>query len=214
MATSYVRCYKCRGLKQVAAIGGIVKDCWICDATGKVEIEEAPILEVIQSKMTPEDAPVLVPLDVVLADAQLRQVTADLEVKLDSGVSSEAQPTVIQNETVVDTPPNYAVQLGVSEELLGAVLDEPRMKPDEWRMKYKGVAGLLGPNGTDEIMTKVERASLRERYALMQPIAPRKVNLGASQDAAVNTDVEYLKFKAQEDAKIKAELEKKKAVKK
>jgi len=78
---------------------------------------------------------------------------------------------------------------GYDDELMRAVLAEPTMTTENWRLKYASTS----------ITTDVrQRHSIREMYAASQPIADRKVDLSASQDAAVNDDVDYKKFVANE----------------
>ena len=45
--TNMVRCGTCRGLKEVAGIGGIPRECWTCKGIGKVEKLEIKVKDPI-----------------------------------------------------------------------------------------------------------------------------------------------------------------------
>jgi len=125
-----------------------------------------------------------------------------------SVVAVEHVEPVASVASVASDKPIFA---GYDDELMRAVLDEPNMTTENWRLKYTGVS----------IATSVrERHSIREMYAQSQLVVDRKVNLSASQDAAIEDDADYKKFVADEKklvAKAKATKSKapiKKTVKK
>jgi len=162
-----VNCFKCKGQKKYTGIGGIERDCEVCDANGRVK------------KIT------------------LKPAAAVAEVEHVAPVASVAS--------------DKSIFAGYDDELMRAVLAEPNMTTENWRLKYTAVS----------IATSVrERHSIREMYAQSQIVVDRKVNLSASQDAAIEDDADYKKFVADEKklvAKAKATKSKapiKKTVKK
>ncbi len=201
-----VRCLKCRGQKEYAGMGGIMKDCEVCNGTGKVE----PVkLEIVENKKEIEH------VEPVKEELKVETVSA-AEAFASMGVPAEVVKEAMANPPlIVSQGEILPLNAPVIDEFMQAVLDEPRMDPISWQAKYKHVSRLFGVDITGhfgELVTKVERAAIRANYASTQVIAERTVDLSVSQDSVSNSDPEYAAFTAQEK-KLKAEAEKK-AVKK
>lgn len=176
-------------------MGGIMKDCPSCDATGKVEVialKQAPSVDAVNISAKPVD-----------------KQEENVHVTETVGAAEAFESMDIPKEVVAQVVPKPEI-----DEFMQAVLDEPRMKPEDWMAKYKHIPRLFGMTMTGhfgELTTKVQRAAIRANYAQAQVMGERIVDLGAAQDTAIRNDAEYKAYQAQEK-KLK-ESAKKKAVK-
>ena len=184
MSTNRVRCFRCRGQKKYIGMGGIERDCEVCDATGtvkKISLKPAAPVAEVEHVEPVAAAEVIEVIEVI-------ETIASIEPNSVVDVQSEVQIQAI-TETHAPTVKTGPIFAGYDDELMRAVLAEPTMTTENWRLKYASTS----------ITTDVrQRHSIREMYAASQPIADRKVDLSASQDAAVNDDVDYKKFVANE----------------
>lgn len=215
--TNKVRCQRCRGQKKYAGIGGVMKDCEVCDSTGFIEreLKIVPQPVVQESVQVPEGASVVedesAASDTAVADEKDQDLSdvAELSATSDLGVA--------QGEKVVYVPvaPMQVGTIlpGYDDEFMRAILAEPTMDAIKWAAAYKHVTQLFGINPMtkkwDELLSKVQRASIREMYAMSKPIKERRVDLGSQQDDAVKGDPEYKKYQANEK-KREADAAKKK----
>lgn len=200
MSVRKVRCSKCRGQKKYVGIGGITKDCIECDGTGTVEQEMPKLVREIASP-EPEPEPEPQPEPVKQAPPKKRPSRAK------SAKSAAVKAPDVKPE--VKPGPIFP---GYDDEFMRAILDEPKMDPLAWAAKYKHVDRLFGMTITGhfgELTTKVQRAGIRESYAMKTPMAPRVVDLSASQDAATKGDSEYASYQAKEKKALEEQKKKK-----
>lgn len=184
-----VRCGRCRGQGQVAGMGGIMGDCSECNGVGKVS-------KAIETQ------------DFVVASERIESVQV-------SAVDIIEKPVDEMSEVVhekVKSPKKKKTKLGKSlgaykepeilDDITRACLEEPSMDPLAWKHKYQNVEGLFAKSfitgQQEELITKVQRASIRASYAMQRPIAPRTVDMGKSQDIASKNDSEYKAYKVKE----------------
>lgn len=189
-----IRCIKCRGQKSYAGIGGIYKKCEKCSGTGTIE-SEVVILPTVQIEETIE--PIV--KQKKSKQRKLEPITEDLPFE-------EKEEVAQVLDVTVEKKPIFP---GYDDELMLAILDEPRMQALDWAKKYAHVKGLfcISPitGLQDELITKVQRASIRSMYGQRQTIAPRKVDLQRAQNEASKTDAEYAAFAMQERARLEGE---------
>lgn len=180
-----VRCLKCKGQKEYSGIGGIMKSCEPCGASGYVEKVNVSVAQVEKEEEIVHIEPVSV---------------SAVEAFESMGVPAEiiAEALTIVPE-IVQVP--AAVVVPEIDEFTQAVIDEPRLDPIAWQEKYKHVTRLFGMTITGhfgELVSKVERAAIRANYASNQVIGERTVDLSVSQDAVSRGDNEYTAYQAQE----------------
>lgn len=188
----YKRCPTCRGLKTVNGLGGLVKDCLACDGSGKVLASVLVANPVASNTVAPaelvdhsEDARAKMDANPVVETVPFSQVLSEAGVP--AGVIAEmAQAPVM-------TIPGQTMFPGYSDALMEAILAETGMAIPEWKNKFRGVSELFEiRNGQPvELIGVRERASIRELYGLSRPVAPRKVDVMASQDRVAAGDAEY-----------------------
>lgn len=172
MSTNTVRCDKCKGQKEFAGIGGIMKPCHNCDGKGRISV---PVATSAESNAVVMDIASKATNEVVRAIKRKRPSRAKSKV-----LAPETKDMFQDTCTIAEifAPPIDPVMV--------AVLDEPRMDPFKWQMKYKDVPGLFGRDmatgGIAELITKVQRAAMRADYANAQPKIARKVDMLKSQD--------------------------------
>ncbi len=184
---SLVRCLTCKGLGHVNGMGGILRDCKVCDGVGKIK------------KVEPVDISVE-PVDETPEIVQMAQASTDeiVEAIASSRIDEESKKQTLPKKKepeVVET----------LDELTQAALDEPKMTTEQWRTKYPKIA---------EITDTRQRHEARVLYASRKAPAPRKVNLGAMQDDVALKDSDYLAYEAKENARLEREEAKKGASKK
>lgn len=199
MAVSLVRCRACKGLGTTRGIGGIPRDCLVCDATGKVESKSGC--------ETVEHLPDLPKVELVSLEQIFPGVTAIAEKMANEPVA--IQPQEVKEKEIKNNEPK-PIFAGYSDSLMKAILEENLMSGPEWKQKHKNNNELFITQNDQiigEILDVRDRASIRELYALSKPRAPRKVNLAASQDLAAKADPQYLKY--EKEMKAKAEQESK-----
>ncbi len=224
--TTKVRCAKCRGQKEYAGIGAIMKPCEPCGATGLVEqIKLKPVekIDISSERVEKEEENVHIPEGTTevcsledifpgVSKAMEEATTKMAEViTKDLSESSEDFPkptvTVKKKEPEIKQP----IFNGYSDAMMEALIAESLMDSEEWKRKYPHVAG----------MGVRERQSIMAMYAQSKPTAPRQVDLGKAQDGAVKGDPEYAAFQAKEkqllakqaeDNKKKGETKKKSSV--
>lgn len=188
MSANMVRCTKCLGQKEYFGIGGIVKSCDTCNATGKVEAPKR--LETI-----PEET--VTPVTDIISAAE-----AFKSMGIPDAIIAEAAATEAVDKALAQSQANFKKEETKVDELMQAVLDEPRMTPEMWKAKYQHVERLFGRSiitgCMEEMISKVQRAQMRANHAMQTPMAPRKVDLGRAQDMAVQSDPEYKAYVAQE----------------
>jgi len=80
-----IRCSKCKGQKTYAGIGGIFKDCEICDATGKVAISTTKFAsaEELKAGITEQSVDILSkPVDEKQESVQIKELEKHLQREL------------------------------------------------------------------------------------------------------------------------------------
>ena len=201
MSGDLIRCYRCKGLKKYQGIGGIMKDCDACNATGKIYLlgkdkfvasvipAIEPEMETKKKRKSPTKSKPLEPISEELFDNvhSLEEVSPGItEVK-------KNETPLIRNETPKPVYTDFEI----------ALLDEMRMDPIEWRKKYSYVKELFVVKGDkiDEVVSKVNRMLAREVIARRQVAAPRKVSLSAMQDSSVIDDASVIAFAAKHAVK-------------
>jgi hypothetical protein len=178
-----VKCMRCRGLGQIAWLGGVMRDCPGCNGAGKVPG--------IETKKEPE--PIIPTIEPAANAAEDTVVPVELDV-----IPTVAIPTPLAEvPKQVDNKGREIIFPGYDNDLMEAVLAEPKMTTQEWKERYKRIAGVVE-------MGLRERAAIREMYAMSKPPAPRKVDLMASQDKVAVGDPEYQKQLRKEQLKEKA----------
>jgi hypothetical protein len=180
MSTETQLCMTCRGNKELPGMGGIIKTCWNCKGKGRIPV--------VKAETSTIDHAVILNMAAQSTDEVVSAIKA--KPKRKSRAKTKEPETVDMFTTYVDP-------------LMQAVLDEPRMKPDEWQRKYKDVPGLFGKDiatgATCEAVSKVERAAMRANYAANQPKVKRKVDVSAAQDLAAEGDANYRAFKEKQE---------------
>lgn len=192
-----IRCQKCRGQKEFAGIGGIMKRCDMCNATGLVEqvVKKAP--EVVKVNHIEEALEKVSAAEVVASAAIDNSPKQTLPKR-----KSRARAKVVEPVAVV-----AEVAAPVIDEFTQAILDEPKMTPEAWQAKYRHIDRLFGIDKTGSfgaLVSHAQRAAIRANYAATQYRAPRTVDLQAAQDSAVATDLEYAAYVANEKRMIEA----------
>ena len=177
-----VRCMTCKGLGHVNGMGGLQRECKVCDGVGKIEK-----VETVDTSIKPVDKIE----EIVQISHEIMESMASVDI--DEALGKQTLPKKKEVEAVETL-----------DELTRAALDEPKMTTEQWRAKYPMIA---------EITDTRQRHDARVLYASRKPAAPRKVNLGASQDDVALKDSDYLAYEAKENARLERE-EAKKAVKK
>ncbi len=211
MSTNTVKCMTCRGNKELAGMGGIIKECWNCKGKGRVPepkvetstVTNAVVLD-IAAKATDEIISAVKAKNKRKSRAKAKEpVTADMfqdtctlaAIFPDMNLMEAAASIAIDKGAKQTLPPKV-------DPLMQAILDEPRMTPEQWQAKYKHVERLFGINPVtnkfDELISKVQRAAMRADYAAQQPKVKRKVDVNASQDAAAEGDANYIAFRNKE----------------
>ena len=182
------RCLTCKGLGKVSGMGGLQRDCKVCDGVGKVEDKK--------------------PGDV------LDDVYKSLDAKYVDAVDTPVKPVEETPEIVHEVKKKEVEAVETLDEITKACIEEPRMDPISWKNKYQHVEGLFCKSiitgQMDEVISKVERAAIRTSYAMQTPAAPRKVNLNKAQDNAGKADPDYIAYQNKEKARLKKEAEAKK----
>lgn len=194
MLVSKIKCLKCKGLGEYAGMGGIMRECGTCDGTGKIE-RDMPERVTETVSATEAFVSMGIPLGVV------NQVIAP-------AVENTVSPGLIKETIAIEgikqdnKPAPVARQEPAIDEVMQAVIDEPRMEALAWKNKYRHVKGLFAKSiitgQYEELITKVQRAAMRANYASNQVIAERVVDMGALQDATVINSPEYKAYAAQE----------------
>ena len=210
MSTEKIRCGRCRGQKEYAGMGGIMKECEVCDGTGKVAIVDMSVNDIDKGEEI---------VSVEHSEEELDMVESVTDSDIGDVKVSDVTVTLVteaQASEQIDNQPKQTLPLKQPEldELMQAVLAEPGMKPEDWARKYAHVDRLFGMTITGhhgELVTKVQRAEMRATYASQQPKADRQVDLKVAQDMASKTDPDYAVYQAEE--KKLAEASKKKAAK-
>jgi hypothetical protein len=198
MSNSSTRCAKCKGQKKYAGLGGIFKDCEVCNATGKVDIET--------KAKKPKEA---VKKEEIRAP-KIESISAE-EMFKELGVPDDVIDASLGKSKAAYKEPIFP---GYSDELITAILDEPRMEALAWENKYKHVKELFGINvltqKPDQLMTKVQRAGVRAAYGahVAQMNAPRAVDLSFAQNEAAKTDALHIAFEQREKSRIEKEAAK------
>ncbi len=211
-------------------MGGILKDCEPCDGTGKVDADDISVECVDENEKQRQMAETIervaeVYQGIVSTGQTLPKKRAkdhsedplhmvELVSAAQAFESMGVPKSVIKEVITQDLSEATDAFPAPIDELMVAILDEPRMDPLEWAAKYRHVDRLFGKTidgRFDELCTKVQRAAMRANYATGQVIADRVVNLSASQDAVSKSDPEFVTYQAKEK-KLMAE-KKKKAVK-
>ena len=175
-------------------IGGLEKDCWGCDATGKVEQKSGcKTVDLLPDATKIE----LVSLEDIFPG--VTEIAKEIEAEKIAAIEPISAP-----EPIIESIEPKAIFPGYSDELMTALLEEHSMAGPEWKQKYKNVKELFITRDGQiigEILDVRSRASIREMYAQSKPAAPRKVDLAAMQDAVANVDAEYARYDKQEKAK-------------
>jgi hypothetical protein len=178
-----VRCPTCRGYKKVNGIGGIERDCHKCSGKGTVAPEAVVVTQ--------------------MAAAATDEIVEAIKKK-------EPEVSPAKNAQL---PVGDAIFPGYSNELMSALLDEPKLPLQEWKKKHMRNTELFvvakDMRGQDQIVNELldlhMRNSIRLLYAQSKPVAPRKVNAMAAQDMAARSDADYVRYEKQQ--KAKADLE-------
>ena len=186
MSANMIRCTKCLGQKGYYGIGGLYRDCDVCDKTGKIEAPKR--LEAI-------------PEEPVTQTVSVSEAFASMGIP--AAIIAEAAATEAVDKALAQSQANFKKKEETKvDELMQAVLDEPRMTPEMWKAKYQHVERLFGRSiitgCMEEMISKVQRAQMRANHAMQTPMAPRTVDLGKAQDMAVQSDPEYKAYVAQE----------------
>jgi len=192
MSGDLIKCYRCKGLKKYSGIGGIMKECDVCDSRGKISAPKpvASIIPVIEPEVKPKRK------RASAVKAVLEPVTDEM---FDNLHSLEEVAPGIEEAKKKETPSiKNETPKSVYTDLEIALLAEMGMDGIEWRKKYSYVKELFVVNGDkiDELMSKVDRTYARESIARRQVIAPRKVSMSAAQDKSVADDASVIAFEA------------------
>lgn len=198
-ATNSIRCITCRGLKELAGIGGIMKTCWVCDGKGRIE----KVIEQLEPSVVTTSEVTSAPVGETLAKPKRKSKTKIKDEEVETADMFIAEAKISE---AIDSGPKEALSNFMPEidEFTKAILDEVRMDPIGWQLKYKHIPRLFGINPMtqkfDELVSKVQRAAIRANYAINQPKIARTVNLNKMQDGTVEADSDYLAFKSKEKA--------------
>lgn len=172
METNKITCYKCRGLKIMATMGGLTKSCTVCDETGMIARTSSNIK----------------PVELDVSNPPRVKKPKKAATARGRGKSKVFQG-VVENFSLADIFPGIEsvkqpMLAGYSDQLIVALLEEPRCDPLKWRQQYQDVKELFNVinNEITEVMSKVERAAIREIYARSIPISPRKVDIMKMQE--------------------------------
>ena len=182
MSTNTTRCTACRGQKEFAGLGGIMKKCHHCDGKGSVS---AIVATSTESNAIVADMAAAATDEVISAIKRKRPSRAKAKEPetVDMFIAEAIASSSIDSDgkagrTVIVAP--------VVDEFTQAVLDEPRMDPLTWQAKYKHINRLFGINPLtqkfDELVSKVQRAEIRAQHAAAQPKIKRTVDMTKSQD--------------------------------
>lgn len=171
MSANTVRCHTCRGLKELSGMGGIVKKCWTCDGKGRIA---APV-EALATTSS-----LTAPIAVQLIEEPEKPLKRKPKSKAVEPVTEDMFPVEIENKKKEIDP------------MMEAVLAEPHMSTEEWKVKYAHIAAITSVR---------DRHGMRVVYAQQKPTAPRKVDLGAMQDAGISQDKDYIAFENKEKAR-------------
>lgn len=181
MSANKVICQRCRGRKNISAMGGLTKECPGCLGVGKVDAPK------VLAAPTMSNEPI---------------ATVDMfEGKQEFCTLEEIFPGVTEGVKAQEIEPKKKEQEkpkqlwpGLDDDFVLAILDEPRMDPMAWAAKYKHVTRLFGANMVTgqhgELMSKVQRNTMRLMFAQSQVAAPRKVDIMSGMDAIGEADPE------------------------
>jgi hypothetical protein len=207
-----IRCFKCRGQKEYAGIGGIVKKCEACDGKGTVEkivlkaVGDIKNPEIVDIKVSDNDKPEVktkrkakkpevetVSLAEVLQEAGVPEAVTQEMFPEDKWVHTSGLAVEMAASNAIDNQGKQTMSgpifSGYDDEFMRAILAEPSMTTEEWRAKYGLIAGGMDIR---------QRHEIRVMYAASKPIAPRSVDLKAAQDMTVAGDPEYKNYVQQE----------------
>jgi len=191
MSVDMIRCHRCRGQKEYAGIGGIVKKCEVCDGKGTVEkialkaVKNSDIEDVKKSDTKPSVKTKRKAVKAEVETVSLKDVLS--EVGVPDEVTEEMFPEDAEITMVTAAPgPIFA---GYDDEFMRAILAEPSMTTEAWRDKYGLIAGGMDIR---------QRHEIRVMYAASKPIAPRSVDLGKAQDMTAMSSPEYKAYAQQE----------------
>lgn len=201
MTNNTVVCWRCRGQKECAGIGGIVKKCTKCNGKGRIE---QPVVamhnKVVQGVIDTTVEAVAIPTPLAEIKAEIKATP-----KRKSRAKAKAVEPVGEPETADMFPEPAKPAVPTVDDFTQAILDEPRMDPIAWEAKYKHISRLFGINPMtqkfDCLVTQVQRAAIRANYAANQPRVARKVNVKKAQDMVAESDADYLEYKHREEAR-------------
>ena len=203
MSTNTIVCFACRGQKEAPGMGGIIKKCEKCSGKGRVE-RPAAVLQVAKPAEPIERVAQTADMESVFetkAKPKRKSRAKVKAVEVDTETKDMFQDTVSLAQIVT----GEAAKMPAVDEFTKAILDEPRMTPDEWQAKYKHIARLFGINPMtqkfDCLVTQVQRAAIRANYAATQPRVARKVNVKKAQDVVAESDAEYIAYQHQQEAR-------------
>lgn len=198
-----VRCTACWGRKVVNGMGGQLRDCSACKATGYIEkVAPKSNVETIDTSAKPvekieEHQQIASQLDQVTPQTIVEQAVTEAvpEVKL---TTVEAVPEVVpkkKEETKPKDRRQIAIEKGklwnLTEQMVDAILEEPNMEVMAWRRKYAAILAdeLAAPayraTLTNVLPDRSARKSFRESLASEFKINPNRPNLMGTQEAAI-----------------------------
>lgn len=183
----------CRGTGKTAGMGGIPRECRICDGEGKVlkAVESIQPIQAVAEKTTPK----------TLEPQAIEPIKA-------APKSKAKKPTPEPIEPITETMPGFEepkkpIFAGYDDDFMEAILSELSMEPAAWTRKYQHIKKLFSVDISGQIgqvVSKVERNSIRLLYAQTQKIAPRKIDNMAMQDNVAAKDTDYLVYAAKDKA--------------
>lgn len=196
MSANKVICQRCRGRKSISAMGGLTKECPGCLGVGKVEAPKVMAVPTMSNE--PIANADMFPVDSVdISKKHVDKIELCSLEDIFPGVTEGVKAQEIEPKKKEQEKPKQ-LWPGLDDDFVLAILDEPRMDPMAWAAKYKHVSRLFGAHMVTgqhgELMSKVQRNTMRLMFAQSQIAAPRKVDIMSGMDAIADKDPEYQRY--------------------
>lgn len=201
-------------------MGGLIKDCWTCDGSGKVERVERNI-EALVTGVSINDEGSIVEGSIVGICEPLKSVDNIPANKIEEIPVSQVEIIeAIKKKEVEVAGIKKPIFEGYSDALMVALLEENKMPLPKWKEKHKlnnelFISALDAGSGqmviVQELMDIGSRNVVRQMYAQSLPVAPRKVNNMAAQEdmAALSNDPDYVAYERKQKQLAEKEAKRK-----